>query len=296
MVKEVREPRNREGRMSLGEHLVELRKRLMYAAIGLVVGLVAGFFLVDWVWDMLREPINALQLQGRNATLTYGTITEAFDLRIQIALFIAVIITAPVWLYQVWAFLAPGLTRKEKLYGVGFLAAAVPLFLGGVFAAWSVLPNIVRLMSTFQPSEDAFFLSARLYLDFAVKLMLAVGVGFVMPVVLVMLNFVGIIRGKTILKGWRVAILIIVLFAALTTPAADLWSMFLLAAPMVLLFFIAVGVALLHDRRVDKRRAAEFAEYGIDMSEPDLSEFDDDADSGKARPTRGKPRETKNDA
>ncbi|GAA1588702.1 twin-arginine translocase subunit TatC [Leucobacter aridicollis] len=292
MAKEGREPRNREGRMSLGEHLVELRKRLIYVAIGLAIGLVGGFLAVDWVWDMLREPINALQLQGRNATLTYGAITEAFDLRIQIALFIAVVISAPIWLYQVWAFLAPGLNRKEKLYGVGFLAAAVPLFLAGVYAAWSVLPNIVRLMSTFQPSEDAFFLSARLYIDFSVKLMLAVGVGFVMPVVLVMLNFVGIIRGKTILKGWRVAILIIVLFAALTTPAADLWSMFLLAVPMVLLYFIAVGIAMLHDRRVDKRRAAEFAEYGVDLSAPDLRELDDD-DTPTARPTQ--PREANTD-
>lgn len=293
MSKEARTSRNREGRMSLGEHLVELRKRLIISAIGLAAGLVGGFLLVDIVWDLLRQPINDLQLQGREAALTYSAITEGFDLRIQIALFISVIITAPVWLYQIWAFLAPGLTRREKLYGVGFLGAAVPLFLGGVFAAWMILPNIVRLLSTFQPSEDAFFLQARLYVDFAVKLMLAVGVGFVMPVVLVMLNFVGIIRGKTILKGWRVAILIIVLFAALTTPAADLWSMFLLAAPMVVLFFIAVGIALLHDRRLDKRRAAEFEEYGIDLSEPDLSEFDDDA---PAKPTQAQPRKARSDS
>lgn len=274
--------------MSLGEHLVELRKRLIIAALGLVLGLVGGFFLVDPVWDMLRKPVNDLRESGREATLAYSAITEGFDLRIQIALFIAVIITAPIWLYQIWAFLAPGLTRKEKLYGVGFLCAAVPLFLGGVYAAWLVLPNIVRLMATFQPPEDAFFLNARLYIDFVVKLLLAVGVGFVMPVVLVMLNFVGILRGKTILKSWRVAILIIVLFAAITTPAADLWSMFLLAAPMVVLYFIAVAITLLHDRRVDKRRAKEFEEYGIDLSEPDLSEFDDDATPKKAQPRKAR--------
>lgn len=274
--------------MSLGEHLVELRKRLIIAALGLALGLVGGFFLVDPVWNMLRKPVNDLREAGREASLTYAAITEGFDLRIQIALFIAVIITAPIWLYQIWAFLAPGLTRKEKLYGVGFLLTAVPLFLAGVFAAWMVLPNIVRLMSTFQPPEDAFFLNARLYVDFAVKLLLAVGVGFVMPVVLVMLNFVGILRGKTILKSWRVAILIIVLFAALATPAVDLWSMFLLAAPMVVLYFIAVGIALLHDRRIDKRRAKEFEEYGIDMSEPDLSDLDDDAATKQPQPRKAR--------
>lgn len=251
--------------MSLGEHLVELRKRLIIAALAILLGLVAGFFLSDWVWDMLRAPINALRIEGRKAELTYSAITEAFDLRVKIAFFVAVIVASPIWLYQLWAFLAPGLTRREKLYGVGFLAASVPLFLGGIYAAWMVLPNIVRLLASFQPAEDAYFLGAAGYIDFAVKLMLAVGVGFVMPVVLVMLNFVGVIRGRTILKSWRVAVLLIVLFAAITTPAVDLTSMFLLAAPMVLLFFAAVGVALLHDRRADKRQAAEFAEYGVEL-------------------------------
>lgn len=284
MASKTRGGRNTEGRMSLGQHLVELRKRLIIAAIGLLLGLVAGWFLVDMVWDMLRVPVEKLQIEGRDAALTYSSITEAFDLRIAISLFIAVIITSPVWLYQVWAFLAPGLTRREKLYGVAFILAAVPLFLAGVFAAWTVLPNIVRLLSSFQPGEDAFFLSARAYIDFTLKLLLAVGVGFVMPVVLVMLNFVGIIRGKTILKGWRIAILVIILFAALTTPAVDLVSMFLLAAPMIILFFIAVGIALLHDRRVDKKRAAELAEYGLDLNDPL------DEEKPKPKPKRGRSR------
>ena len=291
MASKSRGGRNPEGRMSLGQHLVELRKRLMYAVLGLVLGLVAGWFLVDWVWEMLRVPVVKLQSEGREATLAYNSITEAFDLRIAISLFIAVIVTSPIWLYQVWAFLAPGLTRREKLYGVGFILAAVPLFLGGVFAAWMVLPNIVRLLASFQPGEDAFFLSARAYIDFTLKLLLAVGVGFVMPVVLVMLNFVGIIRGKTILKGWRIAIIVIVLFAALTTPAVDLVSMFLLAAPMVLLFFIAVGIALLHDKRVDKKRAAELAEYGLDLDDDPLAGLDDDEPKPRGA-SRAKPKDT----
>src|SRR5690606_7812788 len=111
---------------------------------------------------------------------------------------------------------------------IGFLGTAVPLFLLGIYAGWTILPNIVRLMSTFQPTEDAFLIDARKYLDFAVKLLLAVGVGFVMPVFLVLLNFIGVVRGMSILKSWRIAILCIILFAAIATPAADIWSMFLL--------------------------------------------------------------------
>ena len=133
------------------------------------------------------------------------------------------------------------------------------------------MPNIVRLMASFQPPEDAFFLTARSYLDFSIKMLLAVGIGFVMPVLLVMLNFIGVLRGASILKSWRMAILIIILFAGIATPAADLMSMFLLAAPIIVLYFGAAGIAIWHDRRVDKRRAAEVAEYdlaGTDSEDP----------------------------
>lgn len=251
--------------MSLGQHLVELRKRLLISAIAIVVGLVAGWLLSDFVWDVLRQPILDIQRdQGRNAQINYGDVTSAFDLKLQISFFIAVLIASPVWLYQIWAFLAPGLTGKEKRWGVAFLATAVPLFLGGAFAGWLIFPNIVRLLTGFAPPEDAAYMTARSYLDFVLKLMLAVGVGFVLPVFLVLLNFIGVLTGATILKSWRIAILCIVLFTAAATPAADLISMFLLAVPMILLYFGAAGVAVLHDRRVEKRRASEFAGYGLD--------------------------------
>lgn len=249
--------------MSLGAHLIELRNRLLISAIAIAVALVAGWFLSDWVWTVLRQPILQLEVEGRTALIQYTDVTSGFDTKVQISLFIAVLLASPVWLYQIWAFLVPGLTRKEKGVAVGFLATAVPLFLLGVYAGWSVLPNIVRLMATFQPAEDAFQITARSYLDFTVKLLLAVGIGFVMPVFLVLLNFIGVLRGQSILKSWRVAILVIILFAGIATPAADLMSMFLLAAPIVILYFAAAGVAILHDRRVDKRQARELAEYGL---------------------------------
>lgn len=269
MAVEVVDQQGSEKRMSLGAHLVELRKRLIISAVAILVGMVAGWMLSEWVWDVLRMPVLDIRDQGREAIIAYGDITSGFDLRIRLSVFIAIIIACPVWLYQIWAFLAPGLTRREKLYGVAFLLTAVPLFLGGAYAGWSVLPNIVRLMASFQPEEEAFFLNARSYLDFTTRLLIAVGLGFVMPVFLVLLNFIGVLRGKSILKSWRLAIMLIILFSALATPAVDLMSMFLLAAPMVILFFIAVGIALLHDRRADKKQAAEFAEYGLDDTQGD---------------------------
>lgn len=251
--------------MSLGAHLIELRNRLLIAAIAIGVALVAGWFLSDWVWEVLRQPIEDLQIDGRQAIIQHTDVSSGFDTKVQISLFIAVLIACPVWLYQIWAFIVPGLTRREKLYAIGFLGTAVPLFLAGIYAGWRVLPNIVRLMAMFTPMEDAFQLTARAYLDMAIKLLLAVGIGFVMPVLLVLLNFIGVVRGKSILKSWRIAILLIVLFAAITTPAADLMSMFLLAVPIIVLYFMAAGIAIWHDKVVDKRQAKELAEYGIDV-------------------------------
>lgn len=255
--------------MSLGAHLVELRNRLLISAVAIAVGLIAGWLLAAWVWTMLRAPIEDLQINGRNAVIQHTDVTSGFDTTMQIALFIAVLIASPVWLYQIWAFIVPGLTRREKWHAIGFLGAAVPLFLAGIYAGWSVLPNIVRLMATFAQSQDDFNLTARAYLDLAIKLMLAVGVGFVLPVLLVLLNFIGVLRGTSILKSWRVAILCIILFAGIATPATDLMSMFLLAAPITLLYFLAAGVSIWHDRIADKRRAAEFAEYDFDESSPE---------------------------
>ncbi|MGO1434285.1 MAG: twin-arginine translocase subunit TatC [Canibacter sp.] len=256
--------KNPEGRMSLGEHLVELRKRLVISAIAIVVAAVAGWFLSDLVWELLRAPVEEIAADGhRVAKISYNDVTSSFDLKLRISFFIALFIACPIWLYQIWAFFAPGLRRREKLLGIGFISAAVPLFLGGAVTAWWVLPNIVTLLTSFSSDQDAILLNARDYLSFAMKLMFAVGAGYVMPVLLVLLNFIGVFTGKTILKSWRVAVLLIALFAAITTPAADIVSMFVLLIPMTLLYFVAVGIALLHDRRVEKKREKALAEDAV---------------------------------
>lgn len=245
--------RNRsDERMSLAEHLRELRKRLVISAIAILVAAVAGFILAPYVIDALRIPINQIAEQ-RNAQIIYTTVTGAFDLRMAIAVTIAIVIASPVWLYQIFAFLVPGLTSREKRYTFGFFFSAVPLFFAGAAAGWFVFPHMVELLTSFSSQEDATFLDARIYYDFVIKLVLAIGVAFVLPVFLVLLNFVGVLSAASIIKGWRVAVLVIALFTALATPAADVISMFLLAIPMVLLYFAAWGVAALHDRGAARR-------------------------------------------
>lgn len=244
----------REGKMSLGRHLVELRKRLYLSALFIVIGAVLGWFSADFLLAQLREPIFLVASeQGRVATLNYDGITSAFDLKLQIAFTVGIVISSPFWLYQIWAFFMPGLTKREIKYTLGFMLSAIPLFLAGCAAGWYVYPHIVSLMTSFAPSDDATIITAKTYFDFVLKLVLVVGVAFVLPVFLVLFNFAGLLSANSIIKSWRIAVLVITLFTAIATPAADVLSMFLLAIPMVLLYFLAAGIAWLHDRRKSKK-------------------------------------------
>ena len=242
--------------MSLGEHLLELRKRLGIIGLSIILAAIGGWFLADPVWSALSDPIMEIAKErNRDAEINYTTVTEAFDTKIAIAVVLGIVMAAPVWLYQVWAFFVPALMKRERRLALGFLSAAVPLFLAGVTAGWLVLPNIVVLLTGFAPEQSATLLTAKVYLDFALKLVLAIGIGFVLPVFLVVLNFVGVLEARSIIKGWRVAIIIIALFTAIATPAADVVSMVVLAIPMVVLYFVAAGIATIHDRRAAKRTA-----------------------------------------
>jgi sec-independent protein translocase protein TatC len=240
--------------MPLIEHLLELRKRLMWAAVAILVGGVAGWFVSDWVLELLTGP---LQGQGKKlATINFGSVTSAFDVRFEIAIIVGVVITSPIWLFQIFAFLTPAFTRQEKKYVFGFFFSAVPLFLAGCAAGAFVIPHIVGLMVSFAPINTANLLDGKGYLDFVLRLILVIGVAFVLPVFLVLLNFVGVIRGQSILKSWRIAILAITIFTAIATPSADVISMLLLAIPMVILYFVAVIITVIHDKRKDRRDAA----------------------------------------
>lgn len=256
--------RNPEKRMSLGAHLVELRKRLFRSAIAIVVGMAIGWWLTDVVvWEAIQEPVNrvveAQQGEGAGSTgIIFPTISSAFDLRLQIAFTLGIVLSAPVWLYQVFAFLVPGLNRRERRFTFAFFATAIPLFFAGCAAGWFVLPNIVKLMTSFVPEGAETLLTAKEYIDFVLKLVVAIGIAFVVPVFIVLLNFAGILSAASIIKSWRIAILVIVLFTAFATPSADIVSMFMLAIPMVGLYFAAYGIAFLHDRRAAKREQLEF--------------------------------------
>jgi len=264
-----------ERKMPLRGHLRELRRRILVSALAIVVGTGLGWWASDWVFVGLQVPIaQVAAASGRGAALNFDTIAGSFDLRFQISLTIGLVASAPVWLWQIWAFLTPGLVRRERAFGIGFLTAAVPLFLGGCAVGWLVMPHIVELFIGFAPADSVSNLSARYYYDFVLKLMIATGCGFVLPALLSLLNFAGVLRGRTILRSWRWAIIAIVTFTAFATPATDIFSMLLLAVPMFVLYFLAVGIALLNDRRRDRKRAAFLDSDGLPMlpESPELGE------------------------
>lgn len=244
--------------MSLGAHLVELRKRLMFAALALVVGMVIAFLVADPIINFITEPVRIIaEKRGDDfSALNFGTITSAFDMRMRIAFSIGIFLSAPVWLWQIWAFIMPGLTRKEVRYTIGFVVAAVPLFFAGCYLGVMIMPHIIELMWSFTPAGATNLYSAQEYYDFIFKLMIVIGISFVLPVFLVALNLAGVMSGRAILKGWRVAILIATVFAALATPAADVVSMLMLAGILIVLFFAAAGLSLIFDRRKRKRDEA----------------------------------------
>lgn len=238
-------------------HLIELRKRLTWSAAFVLIGAVVGWFLFEPVFALLQAPV--LQLareENLNATVNFGTVIGAFDLRMQVSIFLGVFISSPIWLYQLWAFITPALKRREKKFTLIFLFSAVPLFLAGCAFAWISFPTFVRTLLGFTPEGSANVINANEYVLFALRILLVFGITFVMPVVLVLLNFIGVLSAKSIIKSWRVAIVIIALVAALATPTADPMSMLLVMLPLILFYFAAALIAWLHDRVKNRRLTA----------------------------------------
>jgi sec-independent protein translocase protein TatC len=242
-------------RAPLSDHLREAAHRGTRAAAALAVGVIIGWLLSDQVIDLVREPIEQLAAT-RDASLNYDSVTGAFDLKLKVALFTGIVLSSPAWLFELFAFLVPGLTSRERKYTFGFLFAALPLFAAGCIAGFTLFPHMVQLLTGFAADQDSTILQASYYVDFVLKIVLATGIAFVLPVFVVLLNFLGVLSGRAIARSWRVWVVTIVLFSALVTPAADALSMLLIALPMTALFLAALGVALLRDRTIARRQPA----------------------------------------
>src|SRR3954471_16458859 len=269
-----------DGSMTLIEHVRELRNRLFWASLGIVGGLIVGFILSKWAFDLLQQPYCGLKsswTQQPDGTRTCDFlvlgVVDPLILRLKIALWIGLIVGAPVWLYQLWAFIAPGLHRHERKWAYIFVAIAAPLFAAGAVMAYLVVGHSLKFIMDAGVLGEATQLEVSSYIGFVTSMILLFGAAFEFPLILLMLNFTGVVTARRLMSWWRVVIFLSFAFAAIATPDPGPFGMTLLAACMSLLYFIAVGVAFLYDR--SKGRGKEM--YG-DLDDDEISPLEDDRD------------------
>jgi sec-independent protein translocase protein TatC len=263
---------NPEARMPLMEHLRELRSRLTKAAIALALGAVVGYLVYDYVWAFLVEPYCSLPVSQVNGPDDCSLIVtgpfDAFFVAFKVWLFVGALVSAPFWLYQLWAFVAPALHGREKKYAYLFAPLAALLFAGGAALAYAITSMALTMLFGFLPEDADPFLTIGEYLNYMLIMMGMFGIGFVLPLLVVLLNISGVLPHAAIAKWRRVIIFSSFVIAAVITPAEPI-SMLALAVPLVVLFEIAELFAFLNDRR--KKRDDPYA--GLDDNE--ISELDD---------------------
>ncbi|MFD5626814.1 MULTISPECIES: twin-arginine translocase subunit TatC [unclassified Streptomyces] len=271
-----------EGRMPLAEHLRELRNRLAKAMLAIVaITVVAAFFYNDII-NLITRPILdsvgcdqsfeqlAKSTSGEPcAQITINGLLTPFTLALKVSLMAGVVLASPVWLYQLWGFVAPGLHRHEKKYAYAFVGTGAPLFLGGAYFAYSVLPTTAKVLLDFTPDGTSNLLPLDDLLDLVTRMVLVFGLSFELPLLLVFLNLTGAITGRRMLSWWRAMIMGITVFAAVATPSTDPLTMLALAGPIWILYFGAVAFSLLNDRRRRRRDASGPADD--EASELDLT-------------------------
>lgn len=260
-----------DGVMSLGDHLRELRYRVVLSAVVILAGMIGCAFFNVQLLDFMLEPWRLAQtlLKQNNPNLDVVAVlhgvTSPLFLILKVCAIGGLVLTSPVWLYQVWAYIRPALLQKEKRYALAFLGAAVPLFLFGVAVAYIVLPQAVTVMMAFTPTSIQIqnLLDVEAFLGLMVQLMLVFGIGFLLPVIVVALNLVGVISGRALKKARSGVIFGCFVFGAAATPGGDPFSMLALAIPMMLLFLGAEAICHVNDRRRERRRAAAEARDAV---------------------------------
>ncbi len=250
--------RSESARMPLLEHLREFRKRVVRSAAAISLAAIIGWFFYNEIITKLAEPVCDLAAAQRTGSNTCGSlyingVLGPLNLQIKVALLTGVILAAPIWLYQLWAFIAPALHRKERRNSIFFFVAATPFFTAGTFLGYSILPIAIEVLFGFTPDALTNLVKFDDYLDFVMRAILLFGIAFELPVFLVTFNLIGFLSGTAILRPWRIWVFSIVLFVAGFTPSADPLSMVLLAVPLILLYLLSGLFALWNDRRRAKK-------------------------------------------
>jgi len=247
--------------MPIRGHLRELRSRLVKALLAISIGAIAGWIAYPWVFDFLSVPfddaVSDANASGREVTLALTGVADPFVLQLQIAVIAGLVVASPIWIFQMWRFITPGLKKRERLWAITVTVSASVLFALGAGLAYLVIPTALRVLLSFTPQNVENIVSVDRYLSFFLRMVLVFGVGFLVPLFLIALNLVGLLSGRTLLTSWRWIIFLIFIFAAVATPTGDPINLLLLAGPMFVLIYSAIGLCLLNDRRRIKRNQLE---------------------------------------
>jgi sec-independent protein translocase protein TatC len=258
----LRRRRNPEGRMSVINHLRELRRRLILAVIFIALGAILGWVLYPHVLNVLRHPYCSVPKKYRytpagteDCVLIYHGVLDGFTTRLQVSAITGAVFTAPLWLYQIWAFITPGLRKNERKYTIIFILASTVLFAAGTSLAYIVLSKGLRILLQQAGFGTQAQLTVSQYIGFVTLMLVAFGAAFELPLIVVLANVAGVLPTRVLRKSQRLAIFLIFLFAAIATPTTDPITMCAMAVPMVLLFEGAVLFAVLRERRRARRAA-----------------------------------------
>jgi sec-independent protein translocase protein TatC len=249
--------------MSVLDHLRELRRRIVIMLIIVSAGAVIGWVFYPHILAILKHPYCKIPAARRfpphstSCDLVFFKPLAGFTIRLQVSFMAGAVLTSPFWLYQIWAFIVPGLHKNERKYTRIFVAASTVLFAAGVGLAYVVLSKGLQVLISTAGPGTAALLDVSSYLSFVVLMLLVFGAAFELPLIVVMANFAGALPAKWLRKSQRVAIFLVFLFAAVATPSTDPFTMCAMAVPMVLLYEGATLIATVHDRRKARRLAAE---------------------------------------
>jgi len=271
---------NPEGRMPLFDHLRELRNRVVKMALALIAGMIVGFIFFQPVWRVIERPLCTATIRGQTGCNTLGVnqlaLTgplDGFYLRVKVALIVGVIVSSPVWLYQIWAFIAPGLYAREKRWGHIFIGTAVPLFLIGMALAYLSLGRSMHFLLGLTPQHVANLIYVDTYMSFVMTMMLAFGIAFELPLLIVMLNLAGILTHQMFRKWRRVMIFAVFVIAGMANPSPDPITMLILGGACVLLVEVAEFIVWSNDRRRARLHPDPYAGLADDELSPlDLDE------------------------
>ncbi|MGZ8579212.1 MAG: twin-arginine translocase subunit TatC [Actinomycetota bacterium] len=250
-----RSDEERSGTMTLLDHLGELRHRLIICLIALAVCAIPGWFLYEPLKEALRAPYcdfvasNPSLVPLRNCDLAFMGVIDGFTTKMKMVVYIGLVIALPVILYQLWMFIMPGLTPRERRYAVPFVASSLILFVTGGIFAYLVLPRGLQFLLGFAGEGVGPILTFDKYFGFVVLVLLAFGVSFLLPVLLVFLEAVGVLTPQLLASWRRWAFLGIFVFAAIITPSADFLTLFALAIPMYLFYEAAIIIGRLLQRQ-----------------------------------------------